>query len=259
MKKLIVLLMLIFLVYQPPVRTEITQEIPMLNIQLESRYCLLAKLKDMKLEEVIQPLPEIVDEVEEIEVVKDEKPAEPVIKPTEPIIKPVEPKPVEPKPAEPIITPVPKEEPKPVYKNPTYAEWRQDILKLTNIERAKVGVSPLIYSYDVEYGAQIRAEEIIDNFSHTRPDGSRFFTVLPNLDYRYIGENLALGYKSPEEVVAAWMRSDGHRENMLASKYQYLGVGIAKDDDGRYRWVQIFYTPKATAEKPNLKPGIIRY
>lgn len=125
-------------------------------------------------------------------------------------------------------------------------DWKLEVARLTNIEREKAGKSILKYNNYIAAGAQTRSEELLVSFSHTRPDGSRFFTVFddPNFSYRYIGENLALGYKSPAEVVAAWMKSDGHRANLLSDNYTDIGIGITKSETGRYHWAQIFYKGK---------------
>ncbi|MDP3305354.1 MAG: Ig-like domain-containing protein [Erysipelotrichaceae bacterium] len=126
------------------------------------------------------------------------------------------------------------------------SDWKLEVARLTNIEREKAGKSILKYNNYIAAGAQIRSEELVVSFSHTRPDGSRFFTVFddPDFTYRYIGENLALGYKSPAEVVAAWMKSEGHRKNLLSDNYSDIGVGITKGENGRYHWAQIFYKGK---------------
>ncbi len=121
------------------------------------------------------------------------------------------------------------------------ASWELEIARLTNIERQKAGLSILTYNTSLEAGAKIRAEEIITHFSHTRPDGSRFFTAFGDLQYQNIGENLGSGFRTPESIVSAWMNSESHRANILKPEYQEISVAITKDADGKYRWVQIFY------------------
>ncbi|MCD8519445.1 MAG: CAP domain-containing protein [Erysipelotrichaceae bacterium] len=110
------------------------------------------------------------------------------------------------------------------------------------MERQKAGLSLLKYNTSLDAGAKQRSIEIITHFSHTRPDGSRFFTVFgPDFTYRNVGENLGSGYRTPEQVVNAWMNSTSHRANILNEKYEELSVAITKGEDGKYRWVQIFY------------------
>lgn len=121
----------------------------------------------------------------------------------------------------------------------------RDVFRLTNQERINAGLPALTYNSVLENGALIRAEEIIQSFSHTRPNGTKFYTVFEGLyDYRMIGENLAAGFTSASSVVSGWMNSEGHRANILKEDYTEIGIGIKKDSAGRLYWVQIFGTPK---------------
>ena len=119
-----------------------------------------------------------------------------------------------------------------------------EVLNLVNAERAKVGVPPLRLAGDLQRAAAIRAREITTTFSHTRPNGERFSSLLPDGRYR-CGENIAAGYGSPEKTVAQWMQSQGHRENILRAEYNELGVGYAYDESTtwKHHWVQIFRRP----------------
>ena len=105
----------------------------------------------------------------------------------------------------------------------------------TNAERAKYGLKPLAVDSDLTKAAQIRAREIAQKFSHTRPDGSSCFTVS---DKAY-GENIARGYTYVAKVMAAWMSSEGHRANILRASYGHIGVACIQVN-GIYCWVQLF-------------------
>ncbi len=121
----------------------------------------------------------------------------------------------------------------------------RDVFRMTNQERINAGLPALTYNPVLEKGALIRAAEIIQSFSHTRPDGTKFYTVFEGLyDYRMIGENLAAGFTSASSVISGWMSSEGHRANILKEDYTEIGIGIKKDSEGRLYWVQIFGTPK---------------
>jgi uncharacterized protein YkwD len=121
----------------------------------------------------------------------------------------------------------------------------KEVFKLTNQERVYAGLPALTYNNVLENGAMIRAEEIIQSFSHTRPDGSRFFTVFNDTyAFHLMGENLAAGFNSAAAVVSGWMNSEGHRANILNEGYTQIGIGITKDKEGRIYWVQIFADPK---------------
>lgn len=56
----------------------------------------------------------------------------------------------------------------------------------------------------------------------------------------YVGENVAMGYTSPEAVMKGWMNSSGHRANIMNRGYVKIGVGVAKGSDGRLYWTQNF-------------------
>ncbi len=116
-----------------------------------------------------------------------------------------------------------------------------EVLNLVNAERAKVGVAPLRLADDLQDAAAIRAREIVEYFSHTRPDGSDCFTVMRNRG-RTWGENIAAGYGTAYETVDQWMNSQGHRENILNPNFRELGVGYAYEDYSTYHhyWVQLF-------------------
>lgn len=101
-----------------------------------------------------------------------------------------------------------------------------EVLRLTNIERAKEGAQPLKYNKTLQDAAMIRAKEIYVKFSHERPNGTSYKTILGCVN----GENIAMGYGDAESVVEGWMNSSGHKVTMLDNRYQYLGVGFYESD-----------------------------
>lgn len=116
-----------------------------------------------------------------------------------------------------------------------------EVIRLTNIERAKAGRSALIYNAGLQKAAMIRAKEISVKFSHIRPNGEDSSTALYEVGVgNSSGENIAAGQKSPELVVKAWMNSQGHKLALLDKENLYIGVGFYQDTDGRYYWVQSF-------------------
>lgn len=120
--------------------------------------------------------------------------------------------------------------------------YAEQVVKLVNEERTKAGLSPLIMDEDLTSAANVRAKEIKQKFSHTRPDGSSFSTVLTDqgIRFRGSGENIAWGQKSPEQVMNDWMNSDGHRANILNKNFKNIGVGYYQDEMGTRHWVQLF-------------------
>ena len=123
----------------------------------------------------------------------------------------------------------------------TAEDLAQEVLALVNEERAKRGIAPLRLADDLMAGAAVRARELTQSFSHTRPNGQDFSTVLPKSN-RGLGENAAAGQRTPKEVVASWMESPGHRANILDPTYIELGVGHAFQTGSIYGhyWIQIF-------------------
>lgn len=125
--------------------------------------------------------------------------------------------------------------------NITVSSYVKKIVALVNRERAKVNLPALTMSSQLNSAAQIRAVETTKSFSHTRPNGKSFASVLTenNISYRSAGENIAWGQKTPEEVVNAWMNSSGHRANILNENYTAIGVGYSLKGSTPY-WAQLF-------------------
>lgn len=125
------------------------------------------------------------------------------------------------------------------YDKLSYAE---QVVKLVNEERAKAGLHALKIDTEITSAALVRAKEIQTSFSHTRPDGRKFSTVLTDHNIRFTGagENIAWGQTSPEKVMEAWMNSEGHRANILNAKFTKIGVGHLQNASGRNYWVQLF-------------------
>ena len=124
------------------------------------------------------------------------------------------------------------------------AGFEEEVLRLVNIERTSRGLAALTMPEDLRAVARVRAKETVTLFEHSRPDGRSCFTALDDagIDYWTCGENIAMGYTTPQSVVNGWMNSDGHRRNILNQNFEELGVGCYKDSKGRYYWAQMFLT-----------------
>ena len=75
------------------------------------------------------------------------------------------------------------------------------------------------------------------SFSHTRPNGSSWYTVNSKI---MGGENLAYGYYDANSAVNAWMDSPTHRENILWPEFTKVAISVYAADDGTYYWAQEF-------------------
>ena len=120
--------------------------------------------------------------------------------------------------------------------------YAEQIVKLVNAERAKEGLPAVQLDAQITAAANIRAREIVQQFAHTRPNGSSFYTVLKEngISYMGCGENIAYGQRTAEEVMNGWMNSSGHRANIMNKNYKNIGVGYYQDARGVKYWVQLF-------------------
>lgn len=135
--------------------------------------------------------------------------------------------------AAPISTAVPTAAP--VSSGSSMTSMAAEVVSQVNAERAKYGLGSLTVSDELTRAACVRASEIVEQFSHTRPDGSSCFTV----SSAAYGENIAKGQSSADRVMAAWMNSEGHRANILRESYGSIGVCALKVNGVIY-WVQLF-------------------
>ena len=121
----------------------------------------------------------------------------------------------------------------------TYA---RQVIELVNEERGKAGLSPVTEIPEVSAAAEVRAQEITRNFSHTRPNGTNYDTVLSQsgVSYRGSGENIAYGQQSAAAVMSGWMNSQGHRANILNGSFTGIGVACYENANGVKYWVQLF-------------------
>lgn len=110
------------------------------------------------------------------------------------------------------------------------------VLELVNYYRGQQGLSALTLDSSLCGAASTRAAEITRNFSHTRSDGSQWYTV-SSLAH---GENLVMGTDmDADSAMTKWMNSSGHRANIMDGSYGTLGVGYYRSDREVY-WVQLF-------------------
>lgn len=119
--------------------------------------------------------------------------------------------------------------------------FEQQVLTLTNAERAKQGLAALQADTKLMAAAREKSVDMQKNnyFSHTSPTFGSPFDRLKALgiSYKSAGENIAKGQRTPAEVVQAWMDSPGHRANILNTSYTHLGVGFVENG---YYWTQQF-------------------
>lgn len=117
----------------------------------------------------------------------------------------------------------------------------QQVLQLVNQERAKAGLSPLKYDWELARVAEHKSLDMHNKryFSHQSPTYGSPFDMMKSygINYRAAGENIAQGQTSAVQVMNAWMNSSGHRANILSNQFTHIGVGYVAD--GHY-WTQMF-------------------
>ncbi len=131
------------------------------------------------------------------------------------------------------------------------ADVAEQVITLVNAERAKVNLPALTYNLLLTESALLHAKDMDDRgyFNHITPEGlapqdrirqtgylDRTTTSCDCTSYSYaIGENIAEGQVTAEEVMRDWMNSPLHKANILSADFSEIGVGVWRDV-----WVQNF-------------------
>jgi uncharacterized YkwD family protein len=139
-------------------------------------------------------------------------------------------------------TPTPTPTPTPGY---TLSQFEKKVVELVNIERTKAGLKPLATALLLSKGARAKSQDMIDKsyFSHTSPTYGSPFNMMKTfgISYQSAGENIAVGYSTPESVVKGWMNSPGHKANIMSANYGKIGIGYAYTTKGYHHyWTQWF-------------------
>lgn len=121
------------------------------------------------------------------------------------------------------------------------SEFAQQVIDLTNQERANSGLPALKADAKISSVALKKSQDMQANnyFSHTSPTYGSPFDMMRDfgVTYKSAGENIAQGQRTPQEVVQAWMNSEGHRANILNSSFTHIGVGYEQNGN---HWTQMF-------------------
>jgi uncharacterized protein YkwD len=123
--------------------------------------------------------------------------------------------------------------------NDDQADETCSVYRIVNTERGNAGLDAYTWNIELALAAQRHAEDMVANgyFDHTSLDGRSFADRARDAGYDGSprGENIAAGQPTPEDVMDAWMGSDGHRANILAAESDEIGVGLHE-----LHWVQVF-------------------
>lgn len=120
--------------------------------------------------------------------------------------------------------------------------------QILNDKRTEMGLSVLVWNAEIAELARMHSQNMAGKkfFSHTDLDGNTVDIRAESFglgDWKAIGENIAYlrGHKEPASAaVANWMKSTGHRQNVLNERYNQSAVGVAVAADGSYYFTQVF-------------------
>ncbi|MED4891638.1 MULTISPECIES: CAP domain-containing protein [Heyndrickxia] len=123
----------------------------------------------------------------------------------------------------------------------TLNAYEKQVVTLVNEERAKNGLGALKIVTVLSKMARVKSNDMATHqyFDHTSPTYGSPFDMMKQfgISYQYAGENIAMGQQTPQEVMNAWMNSEGHRANILNKNFTHIGVGYV--ENGHY-WTQEF-------------------
>jgi hypothetical protein len=127
------------------------------------------------------------------------------------------------------------------------------LIKMANSDRQEKGIAPLVESEILDQAALLKAQDMLANdyFAHTSPLGTEpwYWFGQAGYDYRYAGENLAIGFLESEEVNQAWLDSASHRKNILNGNYTEIGLAVLSGEFEGHQTtvvVQLFGKPASS-------------
>ncbi|MFA1822087.1 CAP domain-containing protein [Virgibacillus oceani] len=121
------------------------------------------------------------------------------------------------------------------------SQFEQEVVDLTNAERSKHGLQALEADVELSKVAREKSRDMATSnyFDHNSPNYGSPFDMMQQfgVSYQTAGENIAKGQQSPQDVVDAWMNSEGHRANILNGDFTHIGVGFVEQGS---HWTQMF-------------------
>lgn len=136
---------------------------------------------------------------------------------------------------------------------------QKKLIELTNIEREKKGLSPVIENEALSKAAQMKAANMLTEgyWAHFAPSGKTPWDFILGSGYKFTfaGENLAKNFSNSDEVVSAWMASPTHKDNLLNPNYHDIGMAVVEGElNGQTTTliVQMFGTTQNLVAKPTV-------
>ena len=126
----------------------------------------------------------------------------------------------------------------------TPTETEQEIYDLLSAEREAKGLPPYRFETGLHEVSLIRAKEAAVLWSHTRPDGRKYGTVIEDFEladyFECVGENLGCNFKNAEQIHKGLMDSEAHRKNILSEEYDGVSIAVYTDAEGNHYLCQTF-------------------
>lgn len=134
------------------------------------------------------------------------------------------------------------------------------IVQLTNAERKKAGLAELKVNAQLSSAATQKGNHMLteDYFAHISPSGVTPWFWISKVGYSYqiAGENLAIDFTEAEDVVAAWLASPSHKDNMLHAQYSETGVGVVTGEfEGGTSTIVVHMFGLPSGSQPLLPPS----
>ena len=136
------------------------------------------------------------------------------------------------------------------------------VIALSNAERTKVGGAKLVENELLNKAAEQKLKDMFDKqyFEHVSPEGNGpgYLAEQANYNYIVVGENLALGnFKNDADLVAAWMASQGHKENILSERFTEIGVAVGQGIyNGTKTWLAVQEFGKPASDCPRIDQAL---
>ncbi len=130
------------------------------------------------------------------------------------------------------------------------------LVDFVNQARRDSGLQILTENNQLDQAARLKAEDMVQKqyFSHISPQGISPWYWLRTIgyNYKYAGENLAIGFFDSKEVYEAWLDSPSHKANLLNSNYKEIGTAVLNGfgQNNTVVVVQLFGAPKNSAPAP---------
>lgn len=122
----------------------------------------------------------------------------------------------------------------------SYSSFELEVLDLINAYRVEKGLSELQLMDESSHQAELHNKHMIEHDEVCHDDFlSRYSALVNKTKAEAVSENVAYGYRTADAVVQAWIKSDGHRENLL-DNHTHFGISISQNQDGRFYFTNIF-------------------